>query len=109
MPIRDPKPPIEVLPENVRAAFAERALLPLPAVAKLLGMHADTLRALADQGKISWSCKGLGRVRPRRMFGIDDVAGLWHTMRSSAVVAPTGALYGKDFLPHRKEHPAQKR
>jgi hypothetical protein len=105
----NPKPSLEALPENVRAAFADSALLSLPHVAKLLGMHQVTLRALAMQGKISWRNKGIGTSRPRVAFGLDDVAGLWHTMRSPVVGPTTGAHHGKDFLPHRKERAAQKR
>jgi hypothetical protein len=111
MPIMDPKPRLDELPESIRAAFADRTLLSLPEVARLLEMYPQTLREMADQGKISWRTKGTGRVAPRRYFGIDDVARLWHTMRRAPVVgALTGAHHGEESRsPLRHKRPAQAR
>jgi len=88
MPIMNPKPRLDDLPEHVRAAFANTGLLSLPKVAKLIGLHPQTLTALAVAGKVSWRQKGLGASRPRRAFTVDDVARLWHTMRRGPVVGP---------------------
>jgi len=108
MPIRDPKPSIDELPECVREAFRDRALLSLPKTARLLGMHPDTLYAMKDRGQLSYRIKGVGVRRPQTFFAIDDVAALWHTMRSP-VVGLTGARHGEKYPALRQAYPAQKR
>jgi hypothetical protein len=88
MPIMNPKPRLDDLPDRVREAFADRTLLSLPATARLLGMHHSTLRGLCDAGKIAWRHKGFRGPGERRYFGVDEVARIWHTMRSGPVVGP---------------------
>jgi hypothetical protein len=103
MPIRDPKPSLDELPELIRAAYAEQALLPLKQVAELVGISPTTLSRLINRNKISSRHKGVGAIRKRHMFAIDDVAGLWHTMRSGPMVGPsTGARHGESHHPHRQ-------
>ena len=109
MPIMNPKPRPDDLPEHVRAAFAGRGVLPLKDVAGLIGMSSTTLRRLIRQHRISSKHNGVGRVRRRHVFAIDDVAGLWHTMSSGPVVGPTGAHHDEKVLSLRQKRSAARR
>jgi hypothetical protein len=109
MPIMNPKPRLDDLPEPIRAAYRDRVLLPLPTLAKLLDMHPQTLRALVKQGKIGYRHRGIGGPRRHKHFAIDDVAAMWHTMRAGPVVGPTGAHHGQSYSALRQERAAQKR
>lgn len=64
----------ENLPEAIRQAFAEQALLPSPRIAKLLGMDLKTLRKHRENGDITARIKGTGRVHRHWVYSIDDVA-----------------------------------
>jgi hypothetical protein len=65
---------LDDLPETVRTAFAERTLLGAPEVARLLEIDPKTLRRHIANGDISFRVKGFGRVKPRRVFTITDIA-----------------------------------
>jgi hypothetical protein len=109
MPIQNPKRSLDELPENVRAAYAGRAMLPLKQVAELIGISPTSLRRLINRNKISSRHNGIGTSRPRHFFAVDDVAGIWHTMRRGPVVGPIGAHHGESHRTLRQERPAQKR
>jgi hypothetical protein len=101
MPILDLKLHTDDLPELLRAPFRECATLPLPKVAKLLGMHPQTLRAMLKTGKFSYQHKGIDGYRRHKRFTLDDVARMWHTMLVSPVVGPDGACDDEKIVPLR--------
>ena len=61
------------IPEPIRRAFADRAYLSTPTVARLLGIGVGTLRRHQQAGHIRSQQKGLGQVRPRRDLTFLDV------------------------------------
>lgn len=72
-------------PETVRAAFANRTMLSLPEVAKLLEMDRRTLRNQIVNGEITARLKGAGQTRRRWAFTITDVAKYLHGTNTSDV------------------------
>jgi hypothetical protein len=83
MPIQDGRTKVADLPDCVRDAFRQEALLPTKTVAKLLGLHPSGLLAIVHQHNLPSHSKGLGRVRPRRTFSIDEVCRIWHYMSAN--------------------------
>jgi hypothetical protein len=66
--------PYDDLPNTVLAAFAKRTMLTATEVARLLEMDPDTLRYHVRNGEITGRIKGAGKVKPRWVFTIADVA-----------------------------------
>ena len=69
--------PTEDLPEPIRTAFHEVALLPTAKVAKLLGLPRESLLDIIHANNLPSRAKGLGKIRPQRVFSIDDVRAIW--------------------------------
>ena len=79
------------LPEAIVEAFRQSPLMSLPRVAKLLGMDRDTLREYVRAGKIPSRQKGFGKVSPRLVFILSDVAILLSYMQRQPIPARTWA------------------
>jgi len=101
MPIMNLKLRTDDLPEVLLAPFRDCATLPLPKLAKLLGMHPQTLRAMLKTGKFTYRHRGIDGYRRHKRFTLDDVARMWHTMTVSPVVGPEGASNVQSFPPPR--------
>jgi hypothetical protein len=64
---------IDHVPQPIQDAFATRTTLKAPELCKLLGFDDKTLRQHVRAGNIRYVLKGLGAVRPRREFMMNDV------------------------------------
>lgn len=61
------------LMDRLRAAFADKLFLTRKELAPVLRMSVDTLGDLEDAGQIASRRRGLGTIRPRRMYAFEDV------------------------------------
>jgi hypothetical protein len=68
------KSPYEDLPEKILAAFADRTMLSLGELARVLEMDRETLKKIRERGDITGRIKGVGRVKRHWVFTIADVA-----------------------------------
>jgi hypothetical protein len=66
--------PYDDLPDAVRMAFSNRAVLSAPEIARLLEMDPKTLRRHLARGDITARQKGFGNICRRWVFTIADVA-----------------------------------
>ena len=77
-------PPYDDLPETVRTAFANRTLLTLPEVARLLTMDVKTPLRHVEANDITCRYKGAGAKRRHRVFTIADVSNYLRSTRVGA-------------------------
>jgi hypothetical protein len=63
--------------ESIRAAFAGRATLNFKDSSNLLKINEKTLRNHVREGNIRFRLVGLGRIRRRREFALEDIVGFY--------------------------------
>jgi hypothetical protein len=81
MPTTDRRLELTDIPETIVEAFRETPLISFPRLAKLLGMDRKTLRDIVRTGHVPWRQKGVGKISPRRVFTLSDVAVLLDYMQ----------------------------
>jgi hypothetical protein len=69
------------IPDSIVEAFRVRPLMPLPELARLLGMDPATLREHVIAGDLPWRQKGLGKTKPHRVFVLADVVAFLGNMK----------------------------
>jgi hypothetical protein len=85
------------LADVIRRGFEGRATLDFASTAKLLNMNLKSLRCHVRSGNIGFRLTGLGRLRVRREFALEDVLAFYESTpnRSSGPAASKEAIFWK--------------
>jgi len=105
------------LADVIRRGFEGRATLDFASTAKLLNMNLKSLRCHVRSGNIGFRSTGLGRLRVRREFALEDVLAFYEsTFRKvepgsgqTEQIVRTRRLEGSDFLEGRAKRKAARR